>query len=169
MRTTLKLTLLVCAYWIFTAATCSVKMVNTSIPPTISTYYVKPFANTALNAPPDIGNTFSEKLKDQIRQQSRLTYTDVNPDIEFEGNVQGFNITSVAPTLNETTQLSRLRITVKVDYFDNQDEENNWTQNFFFEQDYPADQNISDIQEQLIDDIFEQLTTDVFNKAFGKW
>ena len=169
MKTTLKLTLLVCAYWIFTAATCSVKMVNTSIPPTISTFYVKPFGNTALNAPPDIGNTFSEQLKDQIRRQSRLTYTDVNPNIEFEGNVQGYNITQVAPTVNETTQLSRLRITIKVSYFDNQDEEENWSQNFFFEQDYPADQNISDIQDQLIDDIFEQLTTDIFNKAFGKW
>lgn len=169
MKTLVRLTQLILIFWICTAATCSVKMVNASIPPNISTFYVKPFASNAFNAPPDIGNTFSEKLKDQIRRQSRLSYSDEGPDIEFEGNIQGYNITSVAPTVDETTQFSRLRITIKVDYFDNTDEENNWSQSFFFEQDYDAEQNLVDVQDQLIDDIFEQLTTDVFNKAFGKW
>ncbi len=155
--------------WISTAATCSVKMVNTSIPPNIKTFYVKPFGNNAYNAPPDIGNTFSEQLKDQIRRQSRLSFSDVNPDVEFEGNVQSYNITSVAPNPNESTQFSRLRITIKVDYIDNTDEENNWEQSFSFEQDYDATVNLVDVQDQLIGDIFDQLTTDVFNKTFGKW
>jgi len=169
MKPIVRHTQLLLIFWICTAATCSVKMVNSSIPPNISTFYIKPFGSNALNAPPDIGNTFSEQLKDQIRRQSRLNYTDTNPDIEFEGNIVGYGITSVAPTINETTQFSRLRITIKVDFFDNEDEENNWSQNFFFEQDYAADQNLVDVQDQLIEDIFDQLTTDVFNKAFGKW
>lgn len=169
MRTLIRFSQIIFIFLICTAATCSVKMVNTSIPPTINTFYIKPFGNSALNAPPDIGNRFSERLKDEVRQKSRLTYSDVNSDIDFEGSVQGYSITSVAPQENETTQFTRLRITIKVDYFDNQDEENNWSQSFFFEEDYPADQNLSDRQDELIDIIFEQLTNDVFNKAFGKW
>ena len=169
MKAFIRFSQLILIFWICTAATCSVKMVNSSIPPDISTFYVKPFGSSALNAPSDIGNNFSEVLKDDIRKRSRLSYTDVNPDIDFEGNVQGYSITSVAPTPNETTQFSRLRISIKVDYFDNKDEENNWSQSFYFEADYPADQNLVDVQDGLIETIFEQLTSDVFNKAFGKW
>lgn len=166
MKNTIYLALIL---WLCTAATCSVKLANTSIPPHIETFYVAPFRSLAYNAPPDIGNTFSEEFKVYVRRQSRLSYTDTNPDVEFEGSVKSFQLTSIAPSANETTQLNRLTITIEVQYTDNQSDGNNWKNNFSFREDFGAEQNLADVQDQLIANIFEQLTQDVFNKAFGKW
>ncbi len=158
-------------FWAITclSATCNVSMKNTSIRPEISTYFIKTFTTTATSAPPTLGQQFSEELKDKIQRESRLTYADVNPDIEFEGTLQSFNISAVAPQNGEITQFSRLTIVVRVQYYDNQDEDENWEQNFSFFLDYDASQNLLDIQDDLVDEIFAQLLQDVFNKAFSSW
>ena len=148
-----------------------------SIAPTIGTFYVDQFQNNAGNAPPDIGQRFSEDLKDIVLSNSRLDYNENGPDIEFSGSVSSFSVQSVAPERRTDdggatefgSSLNRLNISVNVVYINNQDEEDTWTQVFSFFQDFPNDENLSDVQENLIDEIFDQITNDIFNKAFTNW
>ena len=148
-----------------------------TIPPTINTFFVDQFQSASGNAPPDVGQRFSEELKDIVLQNSRLDYDEGIPDIEFSGTITSYSVQSVAPErLNSQdggaefgSSLNRLNITISVDYINNQDDEDTWTQSFSFFEDFESYQVLADIQDELIERIFDQITTDVFNRAFTNW
>lgn len=148
-----------------------------SISPTIQSFYVEQFQNGVVNAPPDIAQRFSDVLKDRITRNTRLDYDESVPDIEFSGVVSSFRVQSVAPERNTNedgnpefgSALNRLNISVEVQYLNNQDDEDLWTQTFSFWEDYDNETVLSDVQDELIDNIFEQITTDIFNKSFTNW
>jgi hypothetical protein len=140
-----------------------------SIPPDVNTYYIPVFDIRVENAPPTIGQQFSERLKDKVRNESRLQWNDENPHIEFNGAVSNFRVSPQAPKPGETISFNRLEIGVSVNFINHNDEKKNWKQTFTFFNDFATDQNLLDIQDELIDNIFEQLVEDIFNKAFTDW
>ncbi len=140
-----------------------------SIPATVSTFYVDDFKLKVGNAPGDIDQRFSEALREKIRNESSLNYTEQDPDIEFSGAVITFRTTSEAPTAESLAALNRLEISVKVKYVNNRDEEDTWNNSFSFFENYDGNTDLGSVQDGLIESIFEQLTEDVFNKAFTNW
>ena len=143
---------------------------NTSIDYTaIRTYYISNFRNNALNAFPDIEREFTEALKEKIRTQSRLVYDDANPNIEFNGTLVSYRITSEAPQPGENVSLNRLTIVLAIEYIDNTNEENNWKSNFSHFVNFDATEDVNSIQEDLVEEIRDQLMEDIFNKAFTNW
>ena len=140
-----------------------------SIQPETKTFFVKQFDNNARTVVPTLSQDFSEKLKRKMLNETKLNYDDVNPDIEFTGAIAQYRITSEAPAPGEISAISRLTIQVSVEYINNKDEEDKWKQNFSYFQDYPSEQNILDLQDQLIETISDQLVEDIFQKAFTNW
>ncbi len=145
---------------------------GTSISSDVTTFYIGNFRNNAANAPAEIGQLFSDRLRDKVLRESRLAYTETDMSIEFDGAVSGYTVSSVAPSSSDGqvgSSLNRLQINVNVDYINHIDEEESFTQSFSFFQDFESSQNLSDVQDALIDDIFEQITEDIFNRAFSNW
>jgi hypothetical protein len=147
---------------------------GTTISPDVKTFYIASFRNTASNAPAEIGQLFSDKLRDKVLRESRLAYSEQDISVEFEGAVTSYSVTSVAPTNNAATgvvgsSLNRLQITVQVSYLNNVTDEDTWSQSFSFFQDFDSNEDLVSVQDDLIDAIFEQITEDVFNRAFTNW
>jgi hypothetical protein len=140
-----------------------------AISPETETFYVQPFTNQAANVLPTLATDFTETLKDKVRNESRLIFSEIDPHVVFSGFIADYTITAVAPEEGETTAFNRLEITVSVDYEDNLNEENNWQQRFSFFQDYPTNENLINIQDDLIQAINDQLVDNIFNAAFNKW
>ena len=140
-----------------------------AIPPNINTYNVENFENTAQSAPGDINQRFSEALRAKIRNESRLVYSEQNPDLEFSGSISGFTLRPEAPQVGNTVALNRLDIVVSVTYTNNTDEKKSWKESFTFFRTFPSDQDFLSIQDALIAEIFKQLTENIFNKAFTGW
>nr|MBS0036595.1 LptE family protein [Saprospiraceae bacterium] len=140
-----------------------------SISPDVQTFYVDYFELAAPNAPITLNQDFGEAMRDKIRTETRLSLTDTDPDLIFSGSITAYNITALDPVVGERTALNRLQISVRVNYESTVDEDNNWQQTFSFFAEFPADQNLTDIENQLIETIFEQLTEDIFNRAFSNW
>jgi len=140
-----------------------------SITPDVQTYYVGNFKLTALNAPATITQTFAESLKDKISKESRLKYSDEDPHIEFNGTIQGYNVSSVAPLPGERTAFNRLTINLMVEYTNNLDPKDQWTKSFTHFEDFPSEVNLLQVQDDLIVVIFNQILEDIFNQAFNNW
>jgi len=144
-----------------------------AIDPATNTFYVATFENTANNVVPNLDQDFTEALRRKIRDNSRLRFTDINPDIEFSGAITSYRITAQAPEAGETVSFNRLTITVSVDYVDNKKDENSkdrkWTKSFSFFENFEASQNILDIQDGLIEDINTELVERIFNHSFTSW
>ncbi|MEO7607633.1 MAG: LPS assembly lipoprotein LptE [Saprospiraceae bacterium] len=140
-----------------------------SISPNVQTFYVANFQNRTVSGDPAMPQRFTEKLKDKIRIESRLTYNDVKPDVEFNGSMVDFTVSSVAPQPGEQSAINRLTMAFQVNFINNQDTTANFRQNFSFFQDYPGSTNLLSVQDQLTEAIMNQLTEDIFNKAFANW
>ncbi len=140
-----------------------------TIPAEAQTFYVAELTNRVPTAPADIGQQFSETLKQKLLNQSRLNFAEIDPDLSFKGEVTRYSVTAVAPQPGEFTAFSRLDIAVKITYESRIDEEDNWDSSFSFYADFSRDDNLLDLQDQLIATIFQQLVEDIFNKAFTNW
>ncbi|MBK9737865.1 MAG: hypothetical protein IPO92_24190 [Saprospiraceae bacterium] len=140
-----------------------------AIPPDINTYFVDNFQNSALSAPGDINQRFSEALRAKIRNESRLTYKEQGADIEFSGSITGFALRPEAPQAGNTVALNRLDITVQVIFTNNNDEKKSWKKSFSFFKTYTSDQDFISLQDGLVSDIFKQLMENIFNEAFTGW
>ncbi len=140
-----------------------------SIPPEAETFYISELKSRVPSAPADLGQQFAENLKQKFLNQTRLNFVDIDPDLEFSGEVTRFSVSSVAPQPGEVTAFSRLDITVRMKYVYHLDEEQNWESSFSFYADFSRDENLLDVQDRLIAIIFTQLGEDIFNKAFTNW
>jgi hypothetical protein len=147
---------------------CSIKM-NPADTGDLKTYYIPQFTNNAPNTLPNLPIQLTEALKDKVRLQSTLKYTDENPDIELRGTLVDFRITSEAPRIGETTAINRLTITLAIEYFNNRTQKEVWKRNFSFFYNYDSNQDFSTVQEIAIRTISNQLMEDIFNAAFSDW
>lgn len=148
---------------------CTFSLNGYSFDNTVKTFYVGNFKLTALNAPATINQTFQEALKDKVSRESRLQYTNLNPDLEFNGTIQSFVVSAVAPKPDEQTSFNRLTIFVAVEYTNHLDAKDTWTKTFSHFADFPTDQNLLQVQDDLITIIFNQILEDIFNQAFNNW
>ncbi len=140
-----------------------------SIPEDVKTVSVKTFQNFAPLANVNLTQSLTEALKDKFLSQTNLDIVTKNGDLQFEGSITSYTISSVAIQGNETAALNRLSITTKVKFTNTKDKEQDFETSFTRYSDYETSQNLSTIEDELIKDINDQLTQDIFNKAVSNW
>ncbi len=150
---------------------CSFRLTfrGSSVPDNVRTASVQYFENRAPLINPLLSQTFTEGLKDRITSESRLIMRDDLGDVDFSGEITGYDIRPMAIQADAVSAETRLTVTVKVRYANYQDPRTNWESTFSAFQDFPSDRNITSIENELVADIIEQLTENIFNKAFSDW
>ena len=105
-----------------------------SIDPDTKTFSVALFTSNATAAPPTLAQTFTEKIKDKVRNNTRLSLVNTDgADLQISGQVVGYDVSAVSPQPNQPAQYNQLRITIAVDLLDNKNEKNSWKQSFSFQ------------------------------------
>lgn len=140
-----------------------------SIAEDVKTVSVKTFQNFAPLANVNYSQTFSEALKDIFISQTNLSLASSEGDLQFEGSITNYQISSVAIQGNETAAKNRLTITIHVKFTNTKDKKQDFESDFTRFSDYDSSVNISSIEDELIKEINNQLTQDIFNKSVGSW
>lgn len=135
----------------------------------VKTVSVKTFQNFAPLANVNYSQTFSEALKNIFISQTNLSLANSDGDLQFEGSITNYQISSIAIQGNETAAKNRLTITVKVKFTNTKDKKQDFETDFTRFADYDSSVNISSIEDGLIKEINDQLTQDIFNKSVGSW
>ena len=150
-------------------STCSYTFKDVSITPDVKTAKVNYIDNRARFVNPQLSPKLTDKLKQKIIGQTRLTL--VNGDdahYEISGSVTDFSVTTSGISGQQVSS-NNLNITVHVTFRNRLDESKNFetdiTRNFPFS----ASVSFSDAQNQLLDDIVKNVTDDIFNKIFSNW
>jgi hypothetical protein len=138
---------------------------------------IEEFYNNTDLGPANLGQTFTNKLKDYFIQNTNLSVVQTSGELQLEGVLTDYRVTPIAPVVNSnsdqnttTASSTRLTITVKVNYVNSLDETMSFKdKSFSFFKDFPNDQNLADIEEVLIRQIFEQLSLDIFNASVANW
>ena len=139
------------------------------VPPEAMHFSVETFKIQATLAPPDIGQVFTEALKDLILAQTRLDVVPEGGHLRYQGAITGYQIAPTAITASESAALNRLTMTVSVKYINTFDKEKNFEGTFSRFADYESNQDLTAVERGLIDEINEQITQDIFDKSLGAW
>jgi hypothetical protein len=137
---------------------------------------IQEFYNNTDLGPANLGQTFTNRLKDYFIQNSNLSILQADGQLQLEGIITDYRITPIAPTSTgdasriNSASSTRLTIVVKVNYVNTIDEAMSFKdKSFSFFKDFSNDQTLTDIEESLIRQIFDQISLDIFNASVANW
>jgi len=140
------------------------------------TLSVATFMNDSGGGPPNMGQTFSEGLKDYFQRRTKLELVVNKGDLQFDGVIGNYVVRpqSVSSSGNSNvadgTGLMRLQIGVNVVFNNTKKEEDNFERVFSFFADYdPSASTLNSIEGELVDEIFEQIYFDIFQASVAQW
>jgi hypothetical protein len=140
-----------------------------NISPEVLTYSVDYFPNRAPIVQAQLSQVFTDALMDKIQGSTSLDLATGGGDVQFSGEITGYNTRPTAITGEETAARNRLTITVRVKYTNLVEPELDYDTSFSRYEDYDASQNLTDVENELIELIVENLVEDIFNRAFVSW
>jgi hypothetical protein len=155
----------------------SVKYSFTGTTSAAQTISMTEFYNNSDLGPANMGQTFTNQIKNYFIQNSSLRVVATEGELQLEGEISDLRLTPVAPVSSgdnntyTTAAATRVTITVKATYINTLDETMNFKdKTFSFYKDFNnADANFTDIQEQYTRDIFDRTINDIFNASVANW
>jgi len=134
------------------------------------TFSVDYFTPVAPLAGPEVGQQFTEALKDLIQRQSTLRWVAEGGELHYSGRIVGYDVsTSAVAGGQEVASQNRLTMQVQVQYAHSLDPSLDFEKTFSRFADFPATSDLFDVEQELVDEINEQLTQEVFNASLGNW
>ncbi len=143
---------------------------------TAKTIQVDQFYNNTDLGPANLGQDFTNKLKDYYQQNSSLKVVASNGELLIEGTLVQYSVSPIAPVAGTSPSqpslaaLSRLTIGIKANYVDTKEPKNSFKdKSFSFYADFPNEKNLIDVQDELEKKIFNQIFLDIFNATIANW
>jgi hypothetical protein len=166
---TYSFTLLLLIVLFFTGCKVKYSFSGADVNPNIKTVSIAFFDNASGNGIANMGNLFTDALREKILRETNLNLVPSNGDIVFSGKIVQYYYSVQAPTGNTSSSIRRITMQVNVDYKNNLDEKDTWNANFQNIAEHSVDIDLSTIEEESVRTINTLLVDDIFNKAFVKW
>ncbi len=154
---------------VFQACKVSYSFTGAAIDPSVKTFTVYYFPNRARLVNPNLSQQFTEALQDRMMQQTSLTMKEDSGDLEFEGQITGYETRPMNIQEGDLAAQNRLTVTVKVKYTNNKNHDDDWEKNFSSYVDYDSTNLLSDVEDELMEEILQQLIDDIFNASIANW
>jgi outer membrane lipopolysaccharide assembly protein LptE/RlpB len=158
----------------FSFTSCGVYSFNDvgTIPDSIKTVRVNFIENRAPYVNPQLSPTLTDRLKQKITSQTRLSSTtNDNANWDISGSITDYSVsTSGVTNTNGRAQSSLNRLTVSVHIILN-NQLSSHVQEFDISRSFDFDSNKSLQQAEagLLDEMIRSLTDEIFNRIFSNW
>ena len=144
------------------------KFQDVSIPITVKTVKVNFIENRARYVNPQLSPRLTDKLRQKITNQTRLTQTNADSvDWEVSGYITDYSLSTSAIS-GQREAVNRLSVSVHISLIDNIEEktlEHDVTRNFEF----AATQSLQQAENSIGEEMIRTLTDEIFNKLFSNW
>ena len=147
----------------------SYSFTGANLSPAVKTYTVYYFPNRARLINPTLSQTFTEGLREKLQRQTSLNELQENGDIEFEGQITGYEVRPMSIQKDDLAAQNRLTVSIKLKYTNNKAPEESFERNFSAYEDFDSNLSISDIEDELSTLIVLKLTEDIFNATIANW
>jgi len=148
--------------------TCRYSLKDVSIPADIKTVRVFYIENKARYINPQLSPKLSDKLRQKIINQTRLSQTNNDADFEISGYVSDYSVSTSGISQKQVAS-NNLNVTVHVIFKNKKDEKKNFeadiTRNFPFS----ASKSLTQAETELNEQMITSLTDEIFNRIFSNW
>jgi len=142
---------------------------DVTIPPEVKTAKVNYFGNKASYINPQLSPALTEKLRQKINGQTRLTLVQAD-DAHYDigGYVSQYMLTTSGIS-NQQAATNRLVITVHLIFKNRLDEKANFEADLSRNFDFDAGLTLQQAESQKGDEIIRNMTDEIFNRIFSNW
>lgn len=153
------------------APSCKVNysFTGANLSPEVKTFTVYYFPNRARLVNPTLSQSFTEQLREKLTRQTSLNELSESGDLEFEGQITGYEFRPMSVQKDDVSAQTRLTITINVKYTNNKVPEDNFEKSFSGYEDFDTDRDISSVEEDLTAQIIEKIIEDIFNATIANW
>ena len=142
---------------------------DVTIPPEVKTAKVNYFGNRASYVNPQLSPALTEKLRQKINGQTRLTLIQADDaHYDISGYVSQYMLTTSGIS-NQQAATNRLIVTVHVVFRNRLDEKANFEVDLSRNFDFPATLTLQQAEAQKADEIVRNMTDEIFNRIFSNW
>ncbi len=127
------------------------------------------FPNNAAMVNPSLSNDLSEGIRDLFQRQTRLQVLRKGGDLEIEGEIVGYDITSMAISADSYASETKLTIRIQVRFTNNINPEESFEKTYSAYQTFDASRLLSDVQDELCATMVTELSEDIYNDTVAKW
>ncbi len=170
VQTFISLATLAVLFFLLSAnSSCGVyRFTDASIPDSIKTIRVNLLDNRASYINPQLSPRLSDKLRQKIVAQTKLTQTN-NDDADWEvsGTITQYSFSTSAITGQQASN-NRLTVGLQITLLDrkaDKTEKHDVSRSFEFR----GDQSFQQAENDLAEEMIRTLADDIFNKLFSKW
>jgi hypothetical protein len=135
----------------------------------IKTITITDFPNYAALIYPPLASNFNESLKDAFSEKTRLVFVPRNGDLQIEGEITGYDLTSMGISSSGESMETKLQVTVNVRFTNIVNPAENFEQRFTAYQVFPNTQTIDQVQDQLNELIIDELIDMIYNRSVANW
>jgi hypothetical protein len=140
------------------------------------TFSVENFFNDSGGGPANMGQLFTENLKDYFQRNTQLELIRNSGDLQLLGSITRYTLTPQATVSsqnqNQPDRAGQMRVTiaVEVDFVNMADEEQNMKRTFSFFKDYdPRSTSLLQVETDLVEEIFDNIIQDIFTSTVANW
>lgn len=142
---------------------------GSNIPKDVKTFSVDLFKNEAQLVNPQLTINFTEKLKTKFQSETRLEMATSNGDWKFSGTVKDYRIIPATIDNNSATAQNQFTITIKVNFENQKDSEQNFTRDFTFFRTFDASKDFSSVESVLSNEITDNIVQQIFAATALEW
>ena len=168
MRSRRSILFLLLAGMVSIYGTCRYSLKDVSIPPEVKTVKVNLFENRARYVNPQLTPRLTDKLRQKIVNQTRLSQTNNEAHYEISGTITDYSV-STSGISNQQSSSNNLNVTVHLVFVNRLDTKKNFeadiTRNFPFS----ATLSLQQAEASLADQVINNLTDEIFNRIFSNW
>ncbi len=150
-------------------SSCNIYKFNeATIPDSIKTVKIEQIINKARYVNPQLSQQLSDKLRQKIIGQTRLSQTNSdNTDWQISGYISEYNFSTSAISGQQVAN-NRLTVSVRITLNDRKaDKVTDYDVSRSFE--FKGNQSFQQAEASLGDEIVRTLTDEIFNKLFSNW
>ena len=133
------------------------------------TIQISDFDNQAQMVYAPLTDVFNETLKDLYARQTRLTRVNRNGDLEIEGEITNYDISSMSIQADALAAETRLTIRMKVRFVTNKEHDEDFERSYTSYRNSSSNLMLNDVQDDLITEMTKEFAELIFNDTDANW
>ncbi|MFR9165904.1 MAG: LPS assembly lipoprotein LptE [Dysgonomonas sp.] len=135
----------------------------------VKTIDIKDFQNQAATVYPLVAQTFTEIVRDHFTRNTKLSFTDNNPDLELEGEIIRFDLTPQAVKEDALASETRLTMAVRIRYRNNKNPAEDKEETITAYRDFSSSRSLDEVRDQLVEELSKDIADQIFNATMSNW
>ena len=102
-------------------------------------------------------------------RQTRLDIKDNNGDLQFEGEIDGYDIKPMSIQADLSAAQTRVTMSVNVRFMNTTDAEQDFEKKFSAYVDFDSKENFENIKATIREELLDQIFENIFNESVANW